>query len=180
MNKVRQQMRVNDIVYLKSYKDMMGRIISISDEDSAVISLCDTGMRIIVNLCDLEKTTKIQPEREAETYVDILGTQYKIVILEENDYRVVDNENGWCDFSAKKIVTFNFKQDRASVENLAGYQKEVIRHEIIHAFLHESGLGGCADSTDHWAMSEEMVDWFAKQEPKIHRAFVEAGCAEIF
>ena len=45
------------------------------------------------------------------------------------------------------------------------------RHEIIHAFLCESGLA--ENST--WAQEEEMVDWFAKQAPKLIKAWKEAG-----
>ena len=36
-------------------------------------------------------------------------------------------------------------------------------HEIVHAFLHESGLS----SNSEWAMNEEIADWIALQLPKI-------------
>ena len=58
----------------------------------------------------------------------------------------------------------------ANKENLAEYKKVVIRHELIHAFLFESGLDAAS-----WAMNEEMVDWFALQAPKLMKAFEEAG-----
>jgi hypothetical protein len=50
--------------------------------------------------------------------------------------------------------------------------KRTLRHEIIHAFLCESGLA--ANSvvfSDGWACNEEMVDWFAMQGEKIHDAW---------
>ena len=45
--------------------------------------------------------------------------------------------------------------------------KETMRHEIIHAFLHESGLENYCDD-------EVLVDWLAKQWNKISIAFQEA------
>lgn len=43
---------------------------------------------------------------------------------------------------------------------------EVIRHEIIHAFLYASGLG---DSWEHkdFGHDETVIDWFALQFKKI-------------
>ena len=43
----------------------------------------------------------------------------------------------------------------------------MIRHEIIHAFLYESGMKECSSATQSWVENEEMVDWFAIQIPKI-------------
>jgi len=54
--------------------------------------------------------------------------------------------------------------------------KQVLRHEIIHAFLYESGLYGSSLSSDRWALNEEMVDWLAIQFPKILKAFEDVGC----
>ena len=62
-----------------------------------------------------------------------------------------------------------------SVRDLAAYQRKVIRHEIIHAFLYESGLWQSSFNCKAWAQNEEMVEWFAIQSPKIFRAFREAG-----
>jgi hypothetical protein len=46
-----------------------------------------------------------------------------------------------------------------------------MRHELVHAFLFESGL-----HNDSWAANEAAVDWIANQFPKILKAFQEAGC----
>ena len=48
---------------------------------------------------------------------------------------------------------------------------KVKRHEIIHAFLFESGLA----ENSAWAQNEEMVDFFAIQFPKLLKAFETAG-----
>lgn len=49
------------------------------------------------------------------------------------------------------------------------------RHEIMHAFLYESGLDGQSCNVDCWAKNEEMIDWFALQSKKIFKAFKKAG-----
>ncbi len=53
--------------------------------------------------------------------------------------------------------------------------KATLRHEIVHAFLGESGLSANSNESDAWARNEEMVDWFALQGPKIYKAWQEAG-----
>ena len=44
-----------------------------------------------------------------------------------------------------------------------------MRHELIHAFLFESGLA----ENSNWARNEEMVDWIARQFPKMAKTFQE-------
>ena len=47
-----------------------------------------------------------------------------------------------------------------------------IRHEVVHAFLEESGLSDCSLRPEMaWARNEEMVDWIAIQFPKMLEAF---------
>lgn len=59
------------------------------------------------------------------------------------------------------------------------YRKKTLRHEIMHAFLNESGLSDDSNRFDGaWAKNEEMVDWFAIQSPKIFKVFVELGILE--
>lgn len=51
------------------------------------------------------------------------------------------------------------------------WQRE-LRHEIMHAFLNESGLSDSSNRFDGaWAKNEEMVDWLAIQSPKIFSTF---------
>lgn len=55
--------------------------------------------------------------------------------------------------------------------------KKDLRHEIIHAFLFESGLSSNTNCCfGAWAEYEEMVDRIAIQFPKILKVFEEAGC----
>ena len=52
----------------------------------------------------------------------------------------------------------------------------VLRHEIIHSYLEESGLAASSNMSSAWAHNEEMVDWLAIQSPKIFVTFQEVGC----
>lgn len=168
-------MKLGDIVYLKKYKQTVGEVKAISDEDKVTLSLCDKTMDIVVDLSEVVVTGSIQPNRETSTAVNILGTPYKILIIEEEDYKYDREADGWCDPSVKEILIFNYKQSAESVRDLVDYQRKVLRHEIIHAFLYESGLWQNSYGSKCWAKNEEMVDWIAIQEPKLHEAFKEAG-----
>lgn len=57
----------------------------------------------------------------------------------------------------------HYAAEADSIKDLKKFRDKVTRHEIIHAFLEESGL---ADNSE-WARNEEMIDWFAIQLPKI-------------
>lgn len=57
-------------------------------------------------------------------------------------------------------------------EKIEEFEKKVLRHEIVHAFLFESGI----DSSSEWARNEEIVDWIALQFPKLLDAFKETEC----
>ena len=56
-------------------------------------------------------------------------------------------------------------------ENLEAYKNKIARHEVLHAFLYESGLSNNSLSADGWAENEEMVDWFAIQFYKIANVY---------
>ena len=170
-------MTVGNIVVIKGL-NLMGEVLEIDDYDMATLSLCENGTHIKVAISDLEVTGAVQPHRESGKSVSILGTQYKIVIIPEGDYRYKRDADGWCDNSSKELLLFNFTQDINSKKDLAEYQKKVLRQEIIHAFLFESGLSINSNGSNSWATNEEMVDWMAIQEPKLHKAFKEAGCNE--
>lgn len=101
--------------------------------------------------------------------VNVLGTEYKIISEKIDEER---NCDGYCDTSVAKIVIDEFTPEKDSKEDLTVYKKQVLRHELIHAFIFESGLECCSD----WAKNEEMVDFFAIQFPKMLRAFKEADC----
>lgn len=107
--------------------------------------------------------------------VMILGTEYKI-FEDVSVGEMPENSDGCMDQSTRTIKVVKFESGRNSLQDLENYKKEVLRHEIIHAFLYESGLWNNSESVNAWACSEEITDWMAIQFPKIHRAFTEVGC----
>ena len=102
-------------------------------------------------------------------FIDVLGTAYSIKQSDKVDDANLENCDGYCDRSIKSIVIDTFNDCPGSMRNLDGYRKEVIRHELVHAFLFESGLSG-----NSWAKDEEIVDWIACQFPKLLKAFEDA------
>lgn len=98
--------------------------------------------------------------------INILGTNYQIETdVEPKKDKKLENRYGYTDYSIKKIVVAKSDKTDESVEDIKFCDKEVLRHEIIHAFLYESGL----DSQTTWALNEEIVDWIALQLPKIKK-----------
>lgn len=84
--------------------------------------------------------------------------------------------DGYTDLSIREIVVDDMKASQGQIgvkSDLESYQKQVVRHEIIHAFLLESGLDSNSNEAESWATNEEMVDWFAIQSPKIFKVFNE-------
>lgn len=115
--------------------------------------------------------------------VSILGTKYTITVKKyDEDKQFTDEGAGaYCTGVTHEIVCCDltshpdFKlETEAAIDQT---QKRYLRHEIVHAFLEESGLSeNSKASYGSWARNEEMVDWIAIQGPKIYKAWQEAGC----
>lgn len=107
--------------------------------------------------------------------IDILGTNYKIKLDVINDERL-DDIAGYIDQSEKLIAIAKVEPCKDSIKDLKGYRNKVLRHEILHAFMYESGLWTDSNGAEAWAMNEEMIDWIAIQSPKIFDAFKKCNC----
>ena len=114
--------------------------------------------------------------------VNILGTEYAIYIKKYDEDEAFESRSidGYCDGWAKQIIVCDMSTykgwEHEPSETVAAAQKEVLRHEIVHAFFEESGLAdGSLSPEVAWAKNEEMVDWIAMQGPKIYEAWQEAG-----
>ena len=100
--------------------------------------------------------------------INILGINYDFKYSSFKEDKKLEQLDGYTDFYLKRIVVENnFENRLADKEKIKRYQNKILRHEIIHAFLFESGLECNSNKTDNWAENEEMVDWFAIQSPKI-------------
>ena len=107
--------------------------------------------------------------------ISVLGTNVVVVFRKESEDDKLVNMAGYYDSSKNEIVVKIFEPDATSLGDLERYQKEILRHEIIHAFLRESGVDVCSCPCDSWATNEEMVDWLAIQSPKIFKLFEKEG-----
>lgn len=168
-------MKLGDIVAVKADSRLLGEVTCIDNKDRVEISLCDTGVEMCVGMKQVTVTGKTLPKREIIGKLNVLGTIYTIEIIADGDYRVDKEADGWVDYSNKTIYTYNFPQSLDSLHDLVYYQQRVLRHEIIHAFLYESGLWQDSYGSKSWAKNEEMVDWIAIQSPKLYKAFEGAG-----
>ena len=100
--------------------------------------------------------------------VKVLGTTYTI---KEDKSLINSSADGLCKTYDKVILHRPLEGmlsagdcDTSKYERL----KEVIRHELVHAFFEEAGLFEyCSD--------ERLVDWIAKQFPKMIEAMISAG-----
>lgn len=111
--------------------------------------------------------------------INILGTEYEIIKGSVLNCPSLKEFDGLTDYTVKQIVVLDFgtvEKGNRSFKDFEFLQKKALRHEIIHAFLFESGLNVNSNDVEQWARNEEMVDWFAIQWPKLSEAFKEAGC----
>lgn len=93
--------------------------------------------------------------------VDILGTEYTVT---RNTSAIEDmGADGICQPYDKKIIYRELKDFLGKDDSLTAKRvrrDQVIRHEVIYAFFAESGLV-------EYGNDEVLVDWMAKQLPKI-------------
>ena len=115
--------------------------------------------------------------------VKILGEIYAIFkkTYDEDEAFERNGISGYCD-GYTKIITYcdmdTYKEwDHEPEGTKRAYEKQTLRHEIVHAFFYESGLSESSESySGPWAKHEEMIDWIANQGTKIYKAWEEAGC----
>lgn len=70
------------------------------------------------------------------TTVNILGTEYKVIREPFADKDI----DGYCDYTSREI---RIRDDNVNeVGDFDELMRKQLRHEIIHAFLAESGLQG--------------------------------------
>ncbi len=98
--------------------------------------------------------------------VNILGTEYRIIIDEE----MHRTERDGVERRYLHEISLRPKSDMLNSE-ATDYERalrfnEVGRHEILHAFFDESGLEGYSED-------EQLINWLAVQSPKIFKIFAE-------
>ena len=114
--------------------------------------------------------------------ISVLGTKYTIYLRTAEKDKELQRNNPPCGYiyadSHYIVVNYDKLKDKAEdnfSDCLSGLYA-TLRHELVHAFLAESGLDWDSIVVDSgWAVNEEMVDWISKQTEKIHKAYVELG-----
>lgn len=102
--------------------------------------------------------------------MNIMGTDYILL----HDESLPNDRDGECNKYEKVIRVLpksKMGSDHETTSQLSKelYYKNVLRHEIIHAFFFESGL-------DTYCNNEELVDWLAIQVPKMIDVFEKQKC----
>ena len=121
-------------------------------------------------------------QERAVMKISVLGTSYTIRKRKYDADPLFEKRSwdGYCSENTKEIVhcdmtTFPGWEDETP-EAVERCEKATLRHEIVHAFLNESGLSYSSSRNNNpWAKNEEMVDWIALQGPKIYEAWKKAG-----
>lgn len=102
--------------------------------------------------------------------MDILGVEYELLT---DDYDLEETgADGLCEVYSKEIKIRsieNMLDDVESIEAKETRYVETLRHEIIHAFLYESGFVA-------YYNDELLIDYLAIQFPKLLEIFKEQGC----
>ena len=107
--------------------------------------------------------------------VNVLGTDYSVIFANEQEEPRLCGIDGFCDDSTKEIYVDDMSKAAKSPDSkkdLESYRNKVVRHELTHAMLSESGL----QSESAWAINEEMVDWIAIQGQKLMEVWSAAKC----
>ena len=104
---------------------------------------------------------------------NILGTEYIIRELTEEEYPKlrISEANGLAELYSKELIISKDMNPNTGAEfaNFQDFKNKVVRHEIVHAFFHESGLVDyCND--------ERLVNWIALQAPKMLKVFEDTEC----
>ena len=98
--------------------------------------------------------------------LNILGTEYDFSEATVKEDVSLHDNNGYCDSYKKQMAVKREYVENVPdcVKDMNNFKRITKRHEIIHAFLFESGMR-------EWAEDEELVDWIALQFPKMLETF---------
>ena len=100
-----------------------------------------------------------------EFKIDIIGSSWEVRLREEHEDERLKDCSGFTDWTSRTIVMLDVRKS-SNLGRQDVYMRKVLRHEIVHAFMFESGLG---DDWTHeqYGQEETVVDWIAYQLPKL-------------
>ena len=82
--------------------------------------------------------------------INILGTKYFINYELPSENKILQICDSYCDKKEKRITVTNYAQ----------YQKQLVRYEIIRAFMQESKF---SLENEKYKNEEEFADWLSIQ-----------------
>jgi len=112
-------------------------------------------------------------DRPNQQKINILGTEWIISVENISDKFEQRYAEAYTDNSIKKMFIAIRDAEPDDCENIINIRKQYARHEIIHAFFYECGLGTNTNGDSAWAINEEMVDWWALNFHKVEKVFKE-------
>ncbi len=80
-------MKIGDIVALKKDSRLIGEVLAIDDTDMVKLRLNSNKVELTVAIHELKEIGATQCKRESGKVVHILGTEYKILIVEDVLFR---------------------------------------------------------------------------------------------
>lgn len=107
----------------------------------------------------------LKNEFELPSEINVLGKNYQIYYLGENDDEELKDKYGYADQVETKIVIDisiidDCKNDKRRALELL---KRTLRHEVVHCYFFECGL----DDQTPFARDETLIDWLALKLPDI-------------
>lgn len=106
--------------------------------------------------------------------VMIKGNLWNIYCDKNDPYLKESSSDGYCCYTSKSIVVGDWDTE-TKYEDILEYKRKVVRHEIIHAFMFESGLSENISENRNNGHDEMMVDWIAMQYHDIKECFESLG-----
>jgi len=104
---------------------------------------------------------------------NVLGSLWALYTGTIDTFPLLKDMDGYTDYTSRFIVVLE-KPDDCQISDFEWYQNKVIRHEVVHAYLYESGLHGCMEiEKGTGGHPEQLVDWIAIQFPKIMQTYQE-------
>lgn len=107
--------------------------------------------------------------------LNILGQEYNVKRMSEKEYPKLEllEANGLFEAYSKEIIINSEINKNTCKEyaNIEKFENKVLRHEIIHAFFHESGL-------NEYCVDERLVDFLAFQLPKMTKVINEINAMD--
>ena len=104
----------------------------------------------------------------------ILGETWTIAIVPTSADKRLNDCDGFCDKTSRRILVDDYSQcDDYNLDNKQAQISQNIRHEIVHAFMFESGLQANWQHPD-FGHEETVVDWIAAQWPKLKKVIEDA------